>query len=503
MRHPRLLLLLLILLASPSQGRAAWLEARTNNFSVYSDGGEDKLRRSIDLLESYDALLRTLTGTTAPREARPLSVYLVRSTDALRQVNKLPSGALGFYAARVGGMAAFAVSTKLGGIGGEEVLLHEYTHHFASRHFPAAYPRWYSEGFAEYLMTARFTADHVEIGRFNPARAVALLRGTWLPIGRMLANGPGGIRSAELPQFYAQSWLMVHYILADPGRQQALARYFAARHRGVAEPEAFRDAFGVDHGGFDQALKRYMAGQIASRLIDRPPSSGQGATIRPMPRAADDLLLPHAALMLGIADPKREADTLARVRRVASNFANDAFALRVLARAEIAAGDRAAGLAIVDRLLDRSPDDAELLYLRGAADLFAGPADETVRQARYAAARPWFAKAVAADPGYYTARYRLAQTMPTDGGRRSDEALAHLIAANRLAPLVDDIAFDTASTLVARHRYAEASNVILPVAIDPHGRDAARLRALLALIREQAGNPAPPPSGPHPSAARR
>ena len=39
------------------------------------------------------------------------------------------------------------------------VLLHEYTHHFMYQYFPAAYPTWYSEGFAEFMASPVFNDD--------------------------------------------------------------------------------------------------------------------------------------------------------------------------------------------------------------------------------------------------------------------------------------------------------------------------------------------------------
>ena len=187
------LLILALLALVPSTASARWIEARSPNFVVYSDGGEDSLRRSVQLLEDYDRLLRTLTGTTAPPSTSPLRVYLAGSAAKLSQVEPAPGGVLGFYRARVGGTAAFAARGDRPGMGGEEVLLHEYAHHFATRYYPAYYPAWYSEGFAEYVMTARFAGDRIEAGRYNPGRAITLLRGP------LAAGGPNLLRSAWRP----------------------------------------------------------------------------------------------------------------------------------------------------------------------------------------------------------------------------------------------------------------------------------------------------------------
>lgn len=470
----------------PSVAHARWLEARSDNFIVTSDGSEAGLRESTALLENYGRLLRTLTGTTAPPSPPRLKVYLVGSTGKLRQVVRLPDNALGVYMARVGGTAALAVRGDRPGLGGEEVLLHEYAHHFMSRYYPAAYPAWYSEGFAEYVMTARFLSDRIEIGRPNPGRAAYLLQGTWLPVKRIFTSGRSGLSVAQLPQFYAQSWLIVHYLFAAPERREALTRYLADLHRGIAEPAAFQSAFGKDHAAFDADLRRYRDGGIGFGTMGRDQRPASTIAVSALPASADDLLLRQVALNLGIPDPAVEAETLAAIRSVAARYPGDPYAQRILARAEVGSGDRAAGVAILDHLIAAGTSDAELFYYRGQADFFTGRRDDAKRTELYAAAHGWFAKAIAADPSYYTALYRLTLTTPDTAAGQSDAVIDQLQTAHQLAPLVGDIAIDAATALAARHRYAEAAAAILPIAANPHGGNTERAEALLDRIQAEA-----------------
>jgi len=160
--------------AMPAEAR--WLQAETPHFIVYSDGSEAKLREFSLLLEDYDALLRDLTGTKAEPSPNKLQVYLVRGVGQLREIRDTGPNTFGIYAASPGGIAAFAVRNDMGGrfgIEGEDVVLHEYAHHFMMQYFPYSYPAWYVEGFAEYLMTAEFTPDRIEVGRVSPNRAEA------------------------------------------------------------------------------------------------------------------------------------------------------------------------------------------------------------------------------------------------------------------------------------------------------------------------------------------
>ena len=67
------------------------------------------------------------------------------------------------------------------------VLHHEYAHHFMLQYFPAIYPGWYTEGFAELIGSSKMMDDG-RIGYGMPA----LHRGNdinayWAPLYRPLA----------------------------------------------------------------------------------------------------------------------------------------------------------------------------------------------------------------------------------------------------------------------------------------------------------------------------
>jgi len=489
---PRALAALLIVAFTAPAAHARWLEARSPSFIVYSESSENDLRDAVQRLDDYDRFLRQMTGTTSPTPA-PLPIYLVRSNDKLQQVRPVNDQVLGFYTARVGGTLAMAVRGDRSGLPGQEVLFHEYAHHFMMLHYPAAYPAWYVEGFAEYMMTAQFEKDRIEIGRYSQGRAITLVRGQWMPVERLVSTSPSTLNPYQTAQFYAESWLLVHYIFAAPERRAGLTRYLDAMQRGTAEPAAFQTAFGMDHKAFDKALRKYMNGSIAWAAIPRPQSQPGDITVRALPPGADDLLLPELALSLGVREPEREAALLATIRSAAALHPGDAFAQRALARAEIASGDRAAGTAIVDRLLVDAPRDASLLYIRGLADFYTGRKDPATRAQHFPVANGWFSKATEADPTYYQALYRQAQTLPRRDGKLTDTALNLMIRANKMSPLVSELAFDVANALMVRGQFVEAELLLIPLAYNPHGGGyAARALELLADARAHKAQPPAP-----------
>lgn len=461
-------------LAGAPGARADWREARTPNFVVYSEGSERQLRGDAARLEDFDRLLRRMTGTTAP-PAEPLAVYLLDSASDIAKAGHDGRDVRGFYAAALGGTVAVAVRRDTSGMTGVEVLQHEYAHHFMMRYHPAYHPSWYVEGFAEYLATVRFNDERIEIGRPNVGRAGTLVTRGWLPLVTLLTANPYKLDVPQQRQFYAQSWLLVHYLFDTAARGAALQRYLDGLGRRMPEADAFRAAFDKDHGEFETELKRYRDGRLKWGTVAAPPPFAPAAVeIRSLPPATEDLLLPRVALRIGVPEAKR-ADLLATIRKEVARHPADGFARRVLAEAEIDFGDRAAGLAIVEELLAQAPADAELLLMRGLVDFHAGRADEAVRAARFASANQWFARAGAADPTLYTAHYAFAATARTE-----DEALGGLLRARAVAPQVAAIGIATATQLIKRQRYDDAATVLGPIAANPHGAEAAaRARDML------------------------
>jgi hypothetical protein len=149
----------------PSMASADWLRAETDRFIVYSRGREAPLRSYAAKLMTFDAVLRAMSPTPKQPLDRKLEVYLVGSQSELRRVRpNLPSTTRGFYTAGVRGTFAIAASGGADGVDTDDVLFHEYGHHFMLENFPAGYPGWFIEGWAEYFMATEIVGETVKVG---------------------------------------------------------------------------------------------------------------------------------------------------------------------------------------------------------------------------------------------------------------------------------------------------------------------------------------------------
>ncbi len=493
-------ILLLVLIAWPAASQAAWRRAESSHFVVYSEEAEARLRTRIGQLEDFHNLLVRLTEATTEHSPNKLHVYVVTSHRELSTVRRMDRDVGGFYTAGTEGVLA-VVNSSADGPRSNEILFHEYAHHFMSQYLTGSYPAWYVEGFAEYLMTAKLESERIDIGQFSPGRVYAAAEGPWLPIERILSAGPGGLNGDGAGAYYAQAWLMTHYFFSTSERQAALRSYLAAVGR--QEPaQALTSATGMSIEQFTRELRRYIGrGSISYRRMPRAaPANAGPVRIATLPASADALLLTDAALRLEL-ERADVAPTLQRVRAAAARYPGDVLARRTLARAELFYGDRAVALSLLEALLTELPADAELMYLRGRlhlenADKGDGGDDE-IQQAR-----TWFSRAHRADPDQFQALYRFALSFERDSQRPSENTANALLLAQQLAPQVVEIRMNAAAMQIARGQVDYAEALLRPVLTDPHRPElAAQARRLIDEARAGQGPARATPSSTPPAAS--
>lgn len=489
-RNLRLIAALILAAVTAWPAHATWRRAESPNFIVYGEGSEAALRERAALLEDYHAFLRLLTGVKEPPAPNKLRVY-VMSGDEMRRVRDVGKAG-GFYGASSSGIAAFINDQSPADE--TEILFHEIAHHFMMQYRPAAYPAWFIEGFAEYVSTAKLKEKTIDFGQPGVARARWLSNARWLPVERVLFERPPG-PGVERALFYAQSWLIAHYMMRDDGRRQKFKAYMAAIGKGAPPREAFLAEFG-DLKAFSRGLETYASRQLTySRLTRASAAATPEVKVATLPPSADRLLPLEAALYMGQRE-KWAADALARVRAEAAKHPGDPYAGRVLAMAEVLHGDGAKGEALLDGLLKSSPQDADLLYLKGLRHLIAARGGEG-RKEHFAQARTWFARAHKADPHHWRALGRYAESLSSDPRFNSDNTLEILLLAHELAPQVVEFRMNAARLMMLRGRHAEAEAILLPIAFEPHNeRLAADAQKLLAEARAKVKPIEPPPPSP-------
>ncbi|WP_144095343.1 tetratricopeptide repeat protein [Croceicoccus sediminis] len=246
-------------LASPAA--AEWHKAETENFIVYSEGKEDRVRAFARELELFDALLHQLHGIERSGNPNRPTIYLV---DSSRDVEKLSwSGVGGFYTANEYGTYAVGRNSRIKTgyrLNGNSILYHEYAHHFMYRNFNSAVPAWYSEAFAEFYSTTVIGDDTIEIGRPANHRTYSLQYHDGDSVAEFLLAEQGDNTS------YSRGWLLLHMLQSDPGYAHRLATYLDDFRNGKSLEEAAKALGDLDR--LTDAVGHYGRGKLQFSILD-------------------------------------------------------------------------------------------------------------------------------------------------------------------------------------------------------------------------------------------
>lgn len=488
----------------PVPALAEWREAETAHFIIYSESSEQEIEKLAERLESYDKLMRMATGIAEDTEPVKVRIYEVASTHQIERALGLnDSGVAGFYDSNVLGPYAVTPRKTVGNSGTfstELVLQHEYAHHFMLQYFPAMYPSWYVEGFAELIGSSKMLPDG-KIGYGMPATHRGNeIAAYWVPLDELLLKPPRKVRNLDL---YGQGWALTHYFTFDSKRSGQLRQYLAALDAGRSREEAAKifgdlDALNRDarryvtNGSFEyKPVKIETARPVIQQM--RTLAAAEAALIPEVIALRDDeLSLYRKAGERAREQELREAN-LQRIREKAQRFADYPFALHLLAEAEYVAGNYAQSEAAADRLLAIRPGDirgmvSKSLNLAQAARSLEGPA----RAAKAAEARALALKANRADNDEPLALLAYYQSFNLAGEKPPKAALEGLLQVVSMLPRNTAARQLLVDRLAAERKWAEAVAWLQPIANSPHEsprRDAAQeqMQKLLAELARERG----------------
>lgn len=467
----RKLLLLLACLLAAAPAEAEWLRATSRNFTVYSAGSERQLREFTEKLERLHFVMRTVHRVTRPPSPVRLNIYLMRNIDAVRRTFPYEVGGVnGYYSNDARGPIIVGTRSTGGanyrGLDPEAVLLHEYAHHFMFSYFPATYPTWYVEGFAEFWGSTRILPGNVvEVGHVAEHRFESVRHGRWLPISRILGARSYADIQGDSDLIYAEGWLLLRYLFDNRARAGQLERYLNLINSGTAYEEAMNQAFGPGAEALNSELRGYASSSRYSvvRLPFRPIDLGPIA-VRPLSGPEEALIGHEIQLGRGLIQ-RQTAQFAAEVRRIAARYPNDPHALGILAEAEKFAGNHAASAAAADRLLQIQPDNARALMHSGLARTAALRASRSTDGAAWAAARQPLARAMRLAPRDPLVLEAYYDSFTAQGALPPPDAQNALFEAVTLAPGDDYLRWKLARDYEQRRMIDDAIAIIRPAAL--------------------------------------
>lgn len=482
-------------LGASGPARAAWSVAVSQHFIVYSEEKPNELRAYVERLERFDSALRFLRRMDAPPVSRAgkLTLFVVGNAGGVqRLMGRGSSNVYGFYRPAAG--RSFAAVPRRAGSGSDgeltaqQVLLHEYAHHFMYRNYAGAVPQWFSEGFAEFNGTARFEKDGgVGLGLPAQHRAYGLFEDSGLSLRRMLSGDYTKLDGMELETIYGKGWLLTHYLTLGGQRPGQLAAYLKAINAGATAAKA-AEVFG-DLKLLDRELDRYLGRSKMSYLKLGPDKlATRPVEVRALSAGASAVMPSKMRSFAGV-NAKTAPQVAADMRRAAAPYRGDPFVERALAEAEYDLGNFDAADAAANAALAVEPANVEALFYKGHIAVARAVTAKATDAATWRAARAWFLKANAIEndhPEPLIAFYRAYEAQGIKPPANAAQALAR---AQDLAPEDEGL-----RVLLARQHLRDgkgdlARRVLAPVAYAPHGgARAAWVAGIIAAI--DSGGPA-------------
>ncbi len=369
----------------------------------------------------------------------------------------------------------------------ESRLYAGYAQHYLMTYFPAAYPRWYLDGFGEIFATMSADQDGmIEYGRPPEGfRQITEWSGRY-PLksvldGSYLRENHGSPRWTPY-----QAWALAHLLFFSEEWKAPLHRYLAAVARGASPAQAAR-ALG-DTAKLQAALSAYQGSKVPFERMTYPPDRANSPIVRRL--TASEAAILKGRLELGArveippppppgADPATAArmtdarkdalaardDWLQRLRGNAERFPDELAHQLLLAEAECRSGNHQACAVAADRALALSPENPSALTWKGTALVglaVAGPASE--RAAKLQEARALIVRANRADTeaplpliAYYRSFADAGETPP-------DIAVLGLAKASEIVPSAPTVRLMLGEELARRGDKIDALKALRPIA---------------------------------------
>lgn len=467
----------------------SWLRAESDHFLVYSSVSDTQTITYVKKLEAFRTLTNMLLGSNDNAVKAKFKIYLLSDPDQIQVVRpELSKNVVGIYFNCSEGSSAYSTAPRYSN---QEqnlaVLFHEYTHYVMFQHARSYYPAWFVEGFAEYLSTAYPDHDQISVGGYATMRHHTLATDRWMGFDKLLdpTFKTAGAKTSEawdVERFYAQSWLLTHYMLSDPARSKALYAYFAAIGGGADPLASWESITGIKIESLHRVLTRYLANMYFMR-VPVPGYAVSAIQLTRLPEGTDRFML-KGSLLATCPGPALGKEILSSLLAQKSELNDSAYRLD-LARAHLQFGEPADAEADLNKMLTANPNDFQANYLLGRVRLAqAGKATGDAKSDLTDQARALFMTAYRANRLDAPNLYSLAKSFSNKPNFPDSNVLNAADAAHHLAPAVLEYAIFDAIVNLANHKAEKAAAVLTPFGSDPHNRDQAmRIQKAIEAIK--------------------
>jgi len=273
--------LVLCLTEPMSAADQQWLRISSDHFIVLTDAGEKKGHEVAARFEQMRGMFSQLLMRGKLRMSEPVEIIAIRSDKDYAQLAPIRDGqpitAPAFF---LTGDDRICIVLNLFETDSWRAVEHQFAHYLLNYNYPPTQP-WFDEGFAEYFASLYLTPRQAEMGsdpELNPAYQTDLLgnetQGNGLKSFTEILSNPvwltlpdlfgmknrvvNGREGTHHTLFYAQSWILVHYLLNKNKLPETGTYFDLVENQKLPVDQAVQQAYGMTVAQFDQSVKDYF-----------------------------------------------------------------------------------------------------------------------------------------------------------------------------------------------------------------------------------------------------
>ena len=411
---PSVLFLALLCLSAPTfaADQTQWLRISSDHFIVLTDAGEKKGHEVVARFEQMRGMFGALLGLHKLKMSEPLEIIAFRSDKDFAQIAPMRGGKpITDPAFVLTGDDRIFVVLDLFEPDSWRAVEHQFAHYLLNYNYPPT-QAWFDEGFAEYFSSISFTAKQVEVGAdptLNPLYQTDILDNqtqvsglkshteilsapAWLAwpdlfgMKNRVVNGQEGMHHTL---FYAQSWMLVHYLINQNKLAQTGTYFDLVENQKLPAEQAVQQAYGMTIAQLDKAVKDYfhslkpLADALYASKQANPPLTSAVVYQQPLPVEVDDVgssrreiaAVEAQALVdeMELRIPERRAQAVQQLQQLAGDPKTDtAVAHRALAWAHVQKGETEKAFEELSTALEMGPSDPWVRFGMAEASYHSG-----------------------------------------------------------------------------------------------------------------------------------
>jgi tetratricopeptide (TPR) repeat protein len=293
-------------LAPARSDESHWIRVNSGHFSVVTDADDVKGHAVAARFEQMRAVFGQLLARSRINMSEPVDIIALRNDDEYSKVvpNRQGQGiAAGFF---IPGEDRNYFVLNLSKEESWRAISRDFALVFLNCNYPPT-QAWFDQGFAEYFSSLRFENKQAQIGG-DPDSFTELLNTTaWLAIPALFATSPVtpvGQESSNHTLFYAESWIVMHYLLSQNKLPETGTYLDLVENQHLSVEEAIQKAYGMSATQFADAVKDHFhtlaqgGSAAAAPLLGVAPSDQIGSSNQELSFAEGQALVAEMTVRL-------------------------------------------------------------------------------------------------------------------------------------------------------------------------------------------------------------